>query len=73
MRNNLRYLFGSPLIREFWLVTRNIRSGLLIPGTDEFRFEQIALEVLRELQPEPVVEDCSHIVLDPEDVDQAAR
>ena len=50
MRSNLRYLFESPLFREFWLATREPRSSVLVPGTDEFRFDEIAHEVFRECQ-----------------------
>jgi hypothetical protein len=48
MRNNLRHLFASPLIREYWADTQARRERLLVPGTPEFAFNEIADEVFRE-------------------------
>jgi hypothetical protein len=33
MRNNLRYLFDSPVMREYWAATHAHRARLLVPGT----------------------------------------
>jgi hypothetical protein len=48
MRSNLRYLFGSPVIHDYWLASAGPRSRILVPGTDETGFDQIAEEVFRE-------------------------
>lgn len=48
MRSNLRYLFESPVIREFWRTTMNARDRVLVPETPEFRFAQQANAVCRE-------------------------
>jgi hypothetical protein len=39
---NLRYLFASPIIREFWRSTAAAREQLLVPGTEEFTFVEHA-------------------------------
>jgi hypothetical protein len=48
MRNNLRYLLASPVIRQYWADTQATRERLLVPGTPEFVFNEIADEVFRE-------------------------
>jgi hypothetical protein len=48
MRSHLRYLFTSPLFRAFWEAVQEQRGALLVPGTDEFRFDQIAGEVFND-------------------------
>jgi hypothetical protein len=44
----LRYLFSSPLIREYWDHSERSRATFLVPGTGEFLFNQIAADVFRE-------------------------
>jgi hypothetical protein len=48
MREILRYLFGSPLVREYWRATTESRDRILVPFTDEYEWSQIADEVCRE-------------------------
>ncbi len=48
MRNNLRYLFASPLMQEYWGATHSQRARFLVPGTPEFLFNEIANEVFLE-------------------------
>jgi hypothetical protein len=48
MLSNLRYLFTSPLIREFWRATADVRNAILVPGTPEYRFAQLADEICGE-------------------------
>jgi hypothetical protein len=48
IKRNMRYLFTSPLIREFWQATANARSVLLVPGTPEHHFAELADELFRE-------------------------
>jgi protein-S-isoprenylcysteine O-methyltransferase Ste14 len=45
---NLRHLFGSPIIREFWWSTAAAREQLLVPGTEEFIFVERADVICRE-------------------------
>jgi hypothetical protein len=45
---NLRHLFASPIIREFWRSTAAAREQLLVPGTDEFIFVERADVICRE-------------------------
>jgi hypothetical protein len=52
MRNNLRFLFTSRHIHEFWLATRAYRSKFLVSGTTESLFDRIANEVFAEIQAE---------------------
>lgn len=49
---NLRYLFASPIIREFWRSTADSRAALLVPGTDEFSFVEHAEVICREYEAE---------------------
>jgi hypothetical protein len=48
MRNNLRYLFDSPLMQEYWAATQANRARFLVPGTPEFAFNEVANEVFLE-------------------------
>jgi uncharacterized membrane protein len=48
MRSNLRYLFRSPLFRDFWKASQKVRGGVLVPGTAEYRFDRIARDVFAE-------------------------
>lgn len=48
--SNLRYLFTSPIIREFWRSTEDSRSRLLVPGTAEFSFVEHADGICREYE-----------------------
>ena len=48
MRENLRYLFRSPLIREYWQVTAGSRNRILVPATDEYDWNRMADEICRE-------------------------
>jgi hypothetical protein len=48
--SNLRYLFTSPVIREFWRSGKESRAGLLIPGTAEFSFAEQVDSICREFE-----------------------
>lgn len=73
MRNNLRYLFDSPVFRDFWLAVQGPRSTVLVPGTAEFRFDQIAREVFREYETEHAATDPKErLVSIPEPEERAA-
>jgi uncharacterized membrane protein len=48
--SNLRYLFTSPIIREFWLSTEDSRRRLLVPGTAEFSFVEHLDGICREYE-----------------------
>ncbi len=50
VESHLRHLFKSPIIREYWHVTRLSRMSLLVQGTAEFRFSQVADEVWQEYE-----------------------
>jgi hypothetical protein len=54
MRNQLRHVFGSPLIRLYWAATQGNRAMLLVPGTPEFAFAQAADEIFLEEGGAPV-------------------
>ncbi len=57
LRSTLRYFFGSPVMREYWLAVQGPRARVLVPGTDEFRFDEIAREVFREYEEDSVPVD----------------
>jgi len=48
--SNLRYLFTSPVIREFWRSTEDSRRRLLVPGTAEFSFDERADAICRDYE-----------------------
>ena len=48
MGNQLRHVFGSPLMREYWAATQASRTQLHVPGTPEFAFNEIADEIFLE-------------------------
>jgi hypothetical protein len=52
MRSNLRYLFRSPLFREYFEASQGVREGVLVPGTTEYRFDEVAREVFAESESE---------------------
>ena len=47
---NLKHLFASPIIREFWRSTADAREQLLVPGTEEFHFVEHADVICREYE-----------------------
>jgi hypothetical protein len=53
LRSVLRYLFSSPLMREFWRSTERSRATFLLPGTQEFLFHDVAADVFREWSTGP--------------------
>lgn len=53
MRNHLRYVFGSPIMREYWAATRTTRARTLVPDTPEFAFSRVGDEVFLELGGAP--------------------
>jgi len=54
MHNQLRHVFGSPLIRHYWAATQGNRALLLVPGTPEYAFAQAADEIFLEEGGAPV-------------------
>jgi hypothetical protein len=53
MRNHLRYVFGSPIMREYWAASRTNRARTLVPGTPEFAFSRVGDEVFLEVGGAP--------------------
>jgi hypothetical protein len=49
MRSTLRYLFSSPIIREFWAATAPVRASVAVTGTLEHRMNQLGEEVYAEM------------------------
>jgi multisubunit Na+/H+ antiporter MnhC subunit len=50
MQGNLRYLFRNPLIREYWRISAESRSTVLVPDTAEFAWNRIADEICIEYE-----------------------
>jgi hypothetical protein len=51
VRDSLRYLFASDLMRAYWREGSAVRQQTQKPGTDHWRITQIGNEVLREFEP----------------------
>jgi hypothetical protein len=49
IKANLRRIFGSQLMRDFWLATEEARLAALIPETREWEFARMTDEVCRDL------------------------
>jgi len=47
IQNQMRYLFMSPIMRDYWRAAATARTSL-VPGTEEHRFAQVADEVCQE-------------------------
>jgi hypothetical protein len=65
MQSNLRYLFTSPLMREYWQASARNRSAILVSGTDEYRFAEVADEICAEYQA--VLACMNQCPIDPDD------
>jgi uncharacterized membrane protein len=50
VESHLKYLFRSPIIREYWRETRGPRASLLIRGSAESRFNQMADDIWQEYE-----------------------
>jgi Family of unknown function (DUF6082) len=48
MRNNIRYLFTNPVMRDYWRTTRTRRADILVPESGETLFDQIAEQIFQE-------------------------
>jgi hypothetical protein len=49
-QSNLRYLFASPLIREYWRATEPSRASVYVAGSTEFLSARMADEICREYE-----------------------
>ncbi|GAA4442369.1 DUF6082 family protein [Phytohabitans houttuyneae] len=50
VRGALRYVFRSPLMRDFWKTTARARNSVLVPGGSEFMFARLAGEICDEYE-----------------------
>ncbi len=50
IRETLRYVFESELMREYWISSAAVRSRTQVPGSDPWRIARIGDEVCREYQ-----------------------
>jgi len=50
MHSYLRYVFTSPIMREYWQISMRSRNRILVPGTAEFLFNEAADAICREYE-----------------------
>lgn len=53
IRESLRYLFASDIMRAYWLGAADVRRRTQAPGSEHWRIAQIGDEVCREFAPRP--------------------
>jgi hypothetical protein len=51
---HLRYVFSSPVMRDFWADSINSRTQSVLPDTEEGRFMQLADHIYRTTDPAPL-------------------
>ncbi|GAA1872615.1 hypothetical protein GCM10009687_45570 [Asanoa iriomotensis] len=50
LQSTFRYLFSSPIIREYWIMTGGVRGRVVVPGTFEHRMTLLGDEVCAEYE-----------------------
>jgi hypothetical protein len=50
LNSQIRHIFASPLVREYWKATASVRAGLSGEGSDEFLFTEVANRVCDEYE-----------------------
>ncbi len=50
LQSTFRFLFSSPIIREYWIMTAGVRSRTVVPGSFEHRMTLLGDEVCAEYE-----------------------
>ena len=72
LRSELGYLFSSPLVRQYWRDTERARASHIVPGTEEFHFNQVVAQVASENPGPAALDGPPNDVGSPERRQQAA-